>query len=89
MQVENQSFHTASTLKRTRFGFSAEVAADKPVASTGGTIEAVWKRAVTRHRTRQSRKIADSPLRAHPAYRNMLLALERADARSPKTSRDC
>lgn len=38
MQVENQSFHTASTLKRTRFGFSAEVAADKPVASTGGTI---------------------------------------------------
>jgi hypothetical protein len=54
MQVEDQSFHTASTLKRTRFGFSAEVAADKPVASAGGTIEAVWKRAVTRHRTRQS-----------------------------------
>lgn len=47
MQVEDQSFHTASTPKRTRFGFSAEVAADKPVASTGGTIEAVWKRAVT------------------------------------------
>ena len=59
MQVENQSFHTASTLKRTRFGFSAEVATDKPVASTAEQFEAVWKRAVTRHRTRQSRKIAE------------------------------